>query len=508
MGLARRLGLIVLSAALYAAAFPPLAWSWCAWIALAPLLLALRGATVGGAAALGALWGVVAAQGVGTWFVYGVASYYDRPLALGVLFFAGVALLLAAPFFAAFAAAVAWLERRRGKPVPVLWVAMLWVALELARARFLVGNPWALLGYSQTAHARLIQIADLTGVYGISFVLAAAGAAGAGLLDRRLVPGARLGRVAVAAALAGSVVGYGTWIVDQPRTEGRPLRVAVVQGNVDAGSQWRRDRHGSNLTTYLVLSQEVLARARPDLVVWPESAVTFFIEEEPAYRMAIRHLFASAGAHLLLGGPAVAEREPTARFTNAAYLLAPGGTLVDRYDKVHLVPFAEYFPLARFEALRRRFARVRVFTPGARLAPLAHPAGPIGTVICFEAMYPELVAAEVRAGARLLVNLTNDAWMDRTSFARQHLEIARLRAVESRRWLVRAAATGISAVIDPRGRTVAELPAVTAATAVADVQLLQATTVYTRLGDVFALACALGSGLVLAGVALAHRRPE
>jgi apolipoprotein N-acyltransferase len=523
-----RLALIAVSAALYAAAFPPLALRWLAWIALTPLLVALRGASLPRAAALGALWGVLAAEGVGTWFATGVARYYDQPLAVGVLFFAGVALLLASPFFAVFAAAYAWRTRARPRITDALWVPTLWVACELARARFLVGNPWALLGYSQMGTPRLVQIADVTGVYGISFVLAAVSAALACALDPTTPRAARRRAAAVAAGLGALVLAYGTWALDRPLPAGAPLEVAVVQGDLDPGTQWRRDRYGANLETYLRLSQEVLARTRPALVVWPESATTFFLEDEPVYRAAIGHLFASAGAYLITGGPAHDGGEsrsgiaavsaaagdgdssagaarggpPSAsaapRYFNAAYLLAPNGTILDRYDKVRLLPFSEYFPLAGFKTLSRRFARVREFTPGRALHPLAHAPYPLATVICFEAMYPELVTPLANAGAALLLNLTNDAWMGRTSFARQHLEIAALRAVESRRYLVRAAATGISAVVDPYGRIVTEIPAFERGTAAAQVRLLGGRTLYGRVGDLFALACALGAAAVLA----------
>jgi apolipoprotein N-acyltransferase len=515
--------LVALSATLYGAAFPPLALRECAWLALVPLLLALRTAPVGRAAVLGGAWGVLAAEAVGTWFASGVATYYGRPLLLGAAFFAGVSVLLAAPYFAAFAAAYAYGVRRRTIVPETIWVPMAWVACELARARLLVGNPWALLGDSQAGRAPVIQIADVTGVYGISFVLAAASAALAAAIARRGSLRAVGAALAPALLVAAAALAYGWRALAAPAT-GSALDVAVVQASVDVGTQWHPAQYGANLEAYLRLSQEALARDHARVVVWPEAAVTFFLEREPAYRAAIARLFRGSDAYLVTGGPAYASGDdagPDAaaaaaevgndgaagaqagaagatRYFNSAFLLAPDGTVVARYDKVHLLPFAEYFPLARVEALRRRFARVRTFTAGHTLGPFADAPYRIAPVICFEAMYPELVATAVAAGGELLVNLTNDAWMGRTSFARQHLEIASLRAVENRRYLVRAASTGISAVVDPVGRIIAELGPFERGTLTVPVRLNAARTLYTRFGDVFAAACAIGAIVVLA----------
>jgi apolipoprotein N-acyltransferase len=545
-----RVALVVLSALLYGAAFPPLALRECAWLALVPLLVALRGVSVGRAAVLGGVWGVLAAEAVGTWFASGVATYYGRPLFVGAAFFASVAVLLAAPYFAAFAAAYAYGVRRRTIVPETIWVPMAWVACELARARLLVGNPWALLGDSQAGRALVIQIADVTGVYGISFVLAAASAALAAALARRGAVRAVCTALAPALLVASATLVYG-WRALAAPAGGPTLSIAVVQANVDVATQWHPGQYGANLEAYLRLSQEALAGDHARVVVWPEAAVTFFLDREPAYRAAIARLFGANDAYLVTGGPAYAsggdagpeavamagdgdgtrgaggaqaesvgapaashpratdvpgtahtgpaELESAAtRYFNSAFLLAPDGTVVGRYDKVHLLPFAEYFPLARVEALRRRFARVRTFTAGHALGPFAHAPFGIAPVICFEAMYPELVATAVAAGGELIVNLTNDAWMGRTSFARQHLEIASLRAVENRRYLVRAASTGISAVVDPRGRIVAELGVFERGTFTVPVRPSAARTLYTRYGDAFAAACALGAILILA----------
>lgn len=494
-----RVALTVLSAVLYASSFPPLACHVVAWFALVPLLLALRGTSDRAALALGALWAIVAAEGVGTWFATGVAHYYGRPLAVGALFFAGVSLILAAPFYAAFSAVYARLGRdqRLGAYEP-LWAPAAWVACELARARFLVGNPWALLGYTQVGWTPIVQIADLTGVYGVSFVVFATNAAVATCLAKGIGSRAARRGLATAAVLTLTLVVYGVGRMTRPLAAGAPLDVAIVQASTDVGAAWRPELYGANLDAYLRLSHDVL-RERPDLVVWPESAVTFFLEDEPAYRAAIARVFGASGAELIAGGPAHDDGDAEhARYFNSAFLIGADAAILDRYDKTRLVPFGEYFPFSGLEPLRRRFAFARVFTPGAPRGPLVDGRHPIGSVICFEAMYPELVSEQVVRGATLLVNLTNDAWMGDTSFAPFHLAIASLRAVESRRYLVRAAATGISAVIDPFGRTVAEIPAFTPGTRTVRVEALDGLTFYARYGDVFAVACAIAAAALAA----------
>jgi apolipoprotein N-acyltransferase len=269
---------------------------------------------------------------------------------------------------------------------------------------------------------------------------------------------------------------------------------------VDVGAQWQPADYGRNLAQYLRLTAEALDAGRAPLVVWPESAMTFFLEEEPDYRRAVAGVLAPRGAELVAGAPRAADARH-ATFSNSAFLLAPDGAIAARYDKQRLLPFAEYFPLS-VDLLRRRFGRVRQFTPGEAAAPLDTVAGRAGVLICNEAFFGDLAAARVRDGATLLVSLANDTWVSDAQFARMALDMARLRAVEQRRWLVRASTWGPSALVDPFGRTTVATEPATAATIAGTIEPLGGVSPYARLGDAFAVACAL---VTLAALAVRPR---
>jgi apolipoprotein N-acyltransferase len=332
----------------------------------------------------------------------------------------------------------------------------------------------------------------VTGVHGITFVVVAVNAA---LAQIALAPDrAARSRAIVSAALAGAVVlgsfGYGVLRLRSTFPSAGPVvTVGVVQANLPLGSQWRRSFYGRNLDVYEQLSVDLLKKSRPKLLVWPESAMTFFLDDEPTYRHAIGSLLSSFGMELVAGGPYAAPGgQPP--FRNAAFHVGPDGEIRARYDKQILLPFAEYFPLGRFDILQRNFGRVREFVPGDREAKLLDTAaGRVGVVICNEGFFGAPVADRVRAGATLLVNLANDSWLGEAKYSEPAFDMVRLRAVEQRRWIVRASTAGPSAIVDPFGRVV-ERTALFQSTALAGtVMPITAITWYSRLGDAFAWTC-------------------
>jgi apolipoprotein N-acyltransferase len=240
------------------------------------------------------------------------------------------------------------------------------------------------------------------------------------------------------------------------------------------------------------------------MFVWPESAVTFFLAHESHYQRSIGNLLAATGADLLLGAPHREDIDPAAPlYFNSAFYVKAGGTLAGRYDKAHLLPFAEYFPLRFIDFLRRRFERVRTFTAGDGKVLLDTRLGKVAVVICFEAIFPELVRDQMARGAEILVNLSNDVWLGPHSGPLQHASMVTLRAVENRTWVIRATTTGVSAIIDPHGRWQAESRIGSPAVLRARVAPQHVTTLYKRWGDAFAYFC-LAS--VIAGVGLCAAR--
>ncbi|MDJ0869667.1 MAG: apolipoprotein N-acyltransferase [Myxococcota bacterium] len=494
----RALAATVLSAVLYGLSFPPTSWRWLAWVALAPLLLALRGASLPRALGLAWLWSVLAAWLVGDWMPGAVANYFLQPPWVGFAFFAGITTLTGSFYYMAFAALYRLLAARFTLALPWL-AAAAWVGAELGRARLLtgsevfVGNPWALAGYSQVGWAPVLQIAAVTGIYGVSFALAAAGAGCAEVLravwERAPLRRALLPLLAGAAPAVG-VLAYGAVSLrDAERAAaGEAVPVAVVQGNLDVGSRWRAEFYGKNLQDYLRLTLESVDRGAPRIAFWPEGALTFLLEEEPPYQRAIARLLTAADLELVAGGPSASDGEP-AEYRNSIFALSAAGELAGRYDKQFLVPFSEYFPLRRFDFLRRRFERVRVFTPGAPTPPLETRAGAAGVLVCNEAMLAEVAAERVGQGAAYLVNPSNDSWIAQHNWAVMMFDLVSVRAIEQRRYLVRASTSGPSGIVDPWGRVQARTEPFTQQILLGEIRPRTDRTLYARLGDTFALTC-------------------
>jgi apolipoprotein N-acyltransferase len=509
--------LSVASAVLFALTFPTPRWTALSWIAVAPLLVAVREGTTRQAFVLSWLWCVAGACAAGSWFPSAVAEYFHQSLAVALLLFVGVFSVMAAPYMMAFAAAYRALARRFGPLSLPLLAGAAWAAAELARGRlfsgtpFFIGNPWALAGYAHAQNLPLLQIASVTGIYGVSFAVACVNAAVAetwvARRRRRSLRPALLG-LALSALPALAMLVYGHAILRRPApgADSPPVEIALVQGNLSIGTRWRSDLYGRNLDIYLELTRAAAAQGRPAIVFWPEAAMTFFLEREPLYRAAIASVTRPLGVELVGGAPRAIGEDEEALYTNSIYSLAPDGVIRGRYDKQHLVPFAEYFPL-RIDVMRRRFGRIRTFEFGKETEPIRTRAGPAGVLVCNEAMLPEVAAERVARGAVYLVNPSNDTWISDPQYTEQQLDIASLRAIEQRRYLVRVSTSGPSAVIDPLGRMLARTPPLEAAVARAQVRAVRDLSVYGRVGDLFGGACAAAVAGALALRRVGGRRP-
>lgn len=507
--LAPALLLTAASAGMYALAFPPIAARVLAWIALVPLLVAIRGASPARRLALGALWTLLSGWGVGTWMPGAVAGYFDQPLAVGLGLFLLVTALMAAPYYMAFTAAYEPLARGAGAAAPLL-VGAAWAAAELARGRLLngtllyVGNsPWATFGYSQAGILPVIQIAAVTGVYGISFVLACVNAAVAEVVwkrVRRRPVGPREWRgLGVAAGTLGLVLGFGAHALRSETGAPAPagaVPIAIAQANLSGAARWDTGGPARTLDVYLRLTLDAFARGRPAIVFWPEAALTFFLESEDLYRRLIGATLHRYDAELVLGAPRAAGPEGSAPYANSVYLMSSDGTLRARYDKQYLLPFMEYLPL-RLDMARRRFGRIREFSPGGTAPPLPTRAGPAGVLICNEALLPQVATRRVAEGSAYLLNPSNDSWVPDAGFARQQFDIAALRAVEQRAYLVRASDSGPSGVVDPLGRVVAATAPLTRDVLLATIAPTTGRSLYGRVGDAFGGLCVLATALAL-----------
>jgi len=469
-----------------------------AWISLAPLLLALlRHPGVGTRRAF--LLGLVSGAGYFGGTVYWTSAVMQTfgglnwPLAAVV---GGLLIAYLALFPALFAVIVATLARALGARALVL-APVVWVATELARRYVLGGFPWVLLGASQARATSIAQSASLAGVYGLSALVvlgsaaAVMAAAGRGR-DRVVLPACTL-------VLIGGLAAWGHWRVQEGSLlrNGDPVRVALVQGNIRQQEKWRKDSAAQILDTYLTLTRQA-ADQGASLVVWPESATPFLFEHDAGGRALISEVVRSRGIRLLFGSDQFEPGTPP-RYFNSAFLLNPAGAIAGVYKKMHLVPFGEYVPLKRLLFFVAPLVEaVSDFSPGEQAVVMSMGSHTLSTAICYEVVYPDLIADFVQRGSQLLTTITNDAWYGSSSAPYQHFEQAALRAVEQGRYLIRAANTGISGIVDPYGRVVTASPIFERTVVTGDVRFLNGRTIYGRTGDAFALACVLLTLLALA----------
>jgi apolipoprotein N-acyltransferase len=456
-------------------AFPAVDWAGAAWVALAPVLAVAVSATPRSALALGWLAGVAFFLPVLRWlnYTFRVYSAIPWPLTWGPV---GLLATYCALYVGLVALAVAWVARRRGRGAALALAPFLWVAAEWVRGRLFGGFPWALLGYSQYTHLAVIQVAELGGVWAVSFLLAAANAAlaGAAVLDRR----SALRGLVLAAALIVASLAFGAWRLGSPAPPGE-VKVAAMQPAIEQPLKWEASHTAETLRVYGGLTRAAAAQ-RPDLIVWPETASPTILRQDPELLGALRELSGRWQVPLLVGTVDVAD---TGRPRNTAFLLTGAG-IVGRYDKIHLVPFGEFVPLAEVIGFVRGWAEfISELEPGSRTVVFQGPPAPLGVVICYEGIFPDLFRRFVQGGARLMVNMTNDGWFGRTEGPLQHLGMYPLRAVEHRTAVVRAANTGVSAFIDPTGRIIGTLGLFQRGNLIGEVPLRRTTTLYTRLGD-------------------------
>ena len=498
----QRWALALLSGALLAASFPPLDWWPVAFIGLVPLLLAAAGEPAARAAWLGVASGVTFALLSIPWVVVTMVRYGQMPWA-GAL----AVLLALSAYLACYPAAFTFVLGRFPLP-PALFpvgAATLWTALEYLRTYALSGFPWNLLGYSQLPNLPFAQVATVTGVYGVSFLLVLANAA----LVVPLMPGlprrAGWGIASAVLLLIGMIHGMGFWTLRGIENSAAPLRVGLVQGNIEQALKWSPAALDLTLGKYARLSAEA-ASGGVDLVVWPETAAPLLLRQDPARLAQVRALAESLGRPLLVGAPDRAAGEP-ARLLNSAILLGPDGRLLAKYDKMHLVPFGEYVPLRPLLFFVDKIATgIGEFVPGEARTMFRLPGGTFAASICFEVIFPAEVRAAVAGGAEFLVNITNDAWFGRSAAPAQHLRMAAFRALETRRYLARAANTGISAVVDPYGRVLAATPLFEEAVLVGQLWARRDLTPYVRFGDWFAAAASLAVAGWITGAWAAERR--
>jgi len=434
-----------------ALSFPPAGLWPLAWVGLVPWLAVLR---------LSGPWAALAGSWLGGFVFFGALLYWLHLFGISVWFLACLLLSLTP---VVWGLGVRW-TGRLAPGARLAAAAALWCGVEWARGLGKFGFSWGWLGYSQSPAEFVLPVARAAGTLGISFLIVLVNAALADLFvgsGEREPRGRRLVRTAVTGGVVAlCLLAAGRWAAHQGGPEGVRVRVAVIQGSACGplraeevnvpltGEQTRR-----TMEIYETLTKRA-GGERPALVVWPESVLVGAPEEDPAVAAWLARCARAANAWLVAGGPYHDDR---GRIYNSAYLYAPTGNLVARYDKVQLVPFGEYVPGREWLPWLEHY-HVRDVDFAAAPVHRLLQAGTmtLGPMICFESTFPQIAWHLARRGAQVLVVITNDAWFGHTAAAAQHRQIAVLRAVETNRWVVRGASTGISSIIAPDGRIVAE----------------------------------------------------
>lgn len=481
---------------LYFLSFPKFGFGVIAWIALVPLLVALNNvSSLSRALLLGWTAGITAHVGMLYWITHVVVNYGYLPLYLGVILMVLLAGYLSV-YFAFFAVGIVYF---RGKAPLVLAAPVLWVCLEYLKSCLFTGFPWENLGYSQFSNLLFIQMADITGVSGLSFLIVLLNVAFFTLLAER-------SKKALALALAvfflwSGVYSYGALRIRQIRQimdHAQGMDVSLIQGNIEQAVKWNENFQAETIRIYEELSLRG-AKTPGALVVWPETAVPFNFQEPGDLQARVSQLPSRAKSWLLFGSMSYAAASGGTDYFNSAYLLSPGGDLRGKYDKVHLVPYGEYVPLRKmFPFVSSLASGIGDFAAGKGFDPLQMDERKIGVLICYEGILPQAARQYKNAAADVLVNITNDAWFGRTSAPYQHLSMSVFRAVETRLCLVRAANTGISALVDPTGRILAQTGLFERDKITGRIPLIQTPTFYARYGDWFVWAGFIGlAGLFL-----------
>ncbi len=494
----KSLTLCLLSAGLLVLAFPRADFWFLAWFGLVPLLMALDHKRIGTVFFLGFLTGMVFYAGTIYWFIHVTL--------LGMI----LLILYLAVYFALFAIGYYYFQKS-SLTIQLFLLPAIWVCLEFLKGHVFTGFGWASLGQAQYRLLPLVQMADVTGMFGVSYLVVIVNVFFKQLADgcfikKRITFQPVLLQAKILTAIFVIVLGYGFYRLQEKTSEVR-MTAAVIQVNVAQEMKWEPDAWPSIMKKYLMLTRQA-ALEKPDLIIWPESAFPGFIWESPELFEALKEFVAKMQIPLLLG--VVMQVDET--YYNSALLISKEGEVVAQHNKIHLVPFGEYIPFRKVFPFLSTIVPIGDFTPGDTYT--LFPSFPqygfaprqtaYSVLICFEDTVPEISREFVKHGANLLINLTNDAWFQDTKAPFLHMQAAVFRAIENRKTLIRSTNTGVSCAIDRYGRVLKAVQdhhgrkTYVSGFAKTEIGLNRDWTFYTKYGDVFTYLC-FGGILVAVG---------
>ena len=456
---------------------PPISLFPIAFFALIPVLCSIGKDNLCQSFFSGYVTGVVSYLGLIYWVIIAMNHYGGISIPLSALILLLFVLYLSC-YTGLFTLSCAWLEKRFSVPIYIS-SPLVWVLLEYVRGFFMSGFPWSFLAHSQHNFLPFIQVVSITGSYFISFLIVAVNALLFSLWRRKKVSTVYISVIAV---LFVAAFAYG-FISLADKEDAPQKKVAIIQGNIRQDVKWDEDFKIMTIKKYI---QMTLGSGKTaDLIIWPETAMPFIFDEEIYANEYIKTLPPEVNANLLFG---TISKGKTRGYYNSAYVIGRTGDTAGVYNKVHLVPFGEYTPLVSYLPFLQKLTAIGSdFVPGDGYTPIKTDIGDIGVLVCYEGVFPSIAIKTVREGAQVLVNLTNDAWYERTSAAYQHFSFYIFRAIETDRYMLRAANTGISAIIDPKGRIDTKTPIFTEEILKGSFAMKNTKTFYVRYGDYFIL---------------------
>ena len=475
--------------------FPDTNIAWLAFFALVPLLVSIQSMTSKESFYAGFITGISFFLTLIYWIVPTIHVYGGLHLILAF----GVLTLLCL-YLALYPAVFAFTLKKLkyGSYMPLL-AACIWTGLEYIRTYAFTGFSWGTLGYSQYENLALIQIADFTGVYGVSFLIILVNSSLAVLFMsfKKKIAGQYIIPVIYTTVLVIGAYIYGSQKInniDSQIKKAEKTTISIIQGNIKQNLKWSDEFKIHTIEKYIQLSKSQIKK-NPDLVIWPETALPFYYGFDEVLSNHVNQCVESSKTNFLIGSPAFELDKEHTRFYNRAYMFDGSGDITGFYDKNHLVPFGEYVPFGDYLTfLGKITAQAGNFSTGNQaFLPLEfnnhnlNVTRKTGVLICFEILFPSISSKFVKNGADMLTTITNDAWFGHSSAAMQHFSIAVFRAVENRRTLTRAANTGISGFIDPKGKIIETTSLFNDTAVTRKVPILTHISFYTKHGDLFAI---------------------
>jgi apolipoprotein N-acyltransferase len=471
--------------------FPTIDFFYLAWIALVPFLSSLYDKEPKQAFLSGIFLGVPYFFGTLYWIYHSINHYGGVPFFTSIIIVILLCLYLSI-YTGIFGFLFSITIKRTN--FPSLYIAPLfWVVLEFLRSYIFTGFPWSSIGYTQYKFLTIIQIADITGIYGVSFLIVAVNGALADLflLKRRIkemplfpLSHTVIGLISLLVFIILSII-YSQIRLNEERPSNQ-FTASIIQGNIEQDKKWESSYQDVVIETYKILTLQSITD-QPYIVVWPETAVPFFFETDINYTNDLVDFQKQLNTHLLFGSILVKGK------TNEKYLLSNSAVLLDRdgkvtyiYDKIHLVPFGEYIPLQKFLFfVNKLVVGIGDYVPGDNYIKAKTPFGDFATLICYEIIFPGLVRKFYSNEGDFIVNITNDAWFGKTKGPYQHFSMAVFRAVENRKPVIRAANTGISGFIDSNGRILSTTKLFQQSVLTRDIKTDNTRTFYSKYGDLF-----------------------